>query len=508
VRNCYLLPATYYLLPKYCLRNFRNLVQMPISFRFWTILLLWLLTFLGGRATNVTFRVDMSSLSAIDTSGIHIVGSLNNWNPAATLVDSVSPGHFAVTLSLPAGSVATYKFVNGNAWGQAEGVFGGCAFNTYRYLDVPANDTVLAWVCFGFCDSLCTPAAGARIACVGNSITWGWDLPDKITQSYPSIVQDRLGPTFRVENFGAPGAAVIRQAGNPYHRTESFRHLMRFAPREAVISLGINDSKSAIWGNYGPDFVADYDTLWRSLDTMPSLERIWICTPTTPFSGLFGIDSAVLRQNIVPAIRNHARLHCLDLIDLHSFTAQMDSLFPDGLHPDTAATRLIANEVLRLMQMPRPQIVQNGQTLNANGGYAWQWYFNGDTLATIWGGRSQSLSFVPSGTYKVGVQVDSLLAHVLISDSLVILAAHLEDAMPSQLVLFPDPTSQVLNWKLPKLVAGYLTVRVYSIAGKLEMESVVVGTMGRMDIAMLQKGNYVFELRGDGVLLREIFTKI
>ncbi len=480
---------------------------MPTPLRFWTIFVAWFLTFLGARATNVTFRVDMSSLSAMDTNGIHIVGSLNNWNPAATLVDSVSPGHFAVTLSLPAGSVATYKFVNGNAWGQAEGVFGGCAFNTYRYLDVPANDTVLPWVCFGFCDSLCTPASGVRIACVGNSITWGWGLPDQISQSYPSIVQDSLGPTFLVENFGAPGAAVIRQAGNPYFRTEMFRHLLPFAPQQVVLSLGTNDSKPPIWGNYAGDFAKDYDSLWMAIDTLPSVARVWICMPPTAGINAFGVDEQVIAGQIVPAIRAHARLHCLDQIDLHGFTAGLGGHFPDGLHPDTVATRQIAGEVLRLLALPRPQIVANGQMLAAVGGYAWQWYFNGDTLPAIWGGRSQSLVFAPSGTYKVGVQVDSLLKHVLISDSLEFYAVRVESEIMTIGRLFPNPVENVLNWTVPAFEGKHVSLKIYSIAGVLEYEAFQLGCSGRLDVARLPHGVHVLEAHAEGNTWRMVFEK-
>ncbi len=481
---------------------------MPTLPRLWIALLGLLLTFFSGKATLVTFRVDLSQQAGVSPNSIHIVGSFNNWNPAATPMDSLGAGRYEWTENLTAGSVATYKFVNGDTWGEEEGVFGECAFNTYRFLRVPLGDTVLPWVCFQYCDSACTPAAGTRIACVGNSITWGWDLPDKITQSYPAILEDSLGASFLVENFGAPGSAVIRHAGNPYFRTEQFRALMRFGPTQAILSLGTNDSKSAIWGALAADFTKDYDTLWMSMDTMANLERLWICTPPTAFSGLFGVDENVLGGQIVPLIRAHARLHCLDQIDIHGFTASLGAYFPDGVHPDTTGTRLIANEVYRILQLPRPQIAVTGQTLTAVGGYDWQWYFNGDTLPSIWGGRSQNLVFAPSGIYKVGVQIDSLFQHVLISDSLAFNAVGIADAQADAMILFPDPANQVLNWHCEDAGLSSAILRVYSMSGKLELETLVEGNEGSLDIAMLARGNYVFELSGNDLLVRKLFSKI
>jgi lysophospholipase L1-like esterase len=418
---------------------------MPIRFLRCMAFLALLLAFLWGHGTNVTFRVDVATLSMVDTSGIHIVGSINNWDPGATALDSIGLGRYEITLSLVAGSVATFKYVNGNAWGQEEGVVGECGFNTYRYLYVPATDTVLPWVCFGYCDSACTPATGRRVACVGNSIAWGWDLPDKIHQSYPSLLQDSLGPSFLVENFGAPGTAVIRHAGNPYHRSEQFRHLIPFAPQEALIALGINDSKQPIWANYAPDFVQDYDSLYMALDTLAGMERIWICLPTTNFEPLFGIDSAVVAQQIVPLICGIARDRMLDIIDLHGFTSGLGSYFLDGLHPDTTATHMIATEIYRILQLPRPQVTLSGSLPTVATGYAWQWYLDGDTVPASWGGRAQTLSVAPTGTYRVGVQIDSVLKHVLLSDTLFVNGVAVGQQTVVQCNLFPNPAQNSLR---------------------------------------------------------------
>ena len=48
-----------------------------------------------------------------------------------------------------------------------------------------------------------------KVACVGNSITYGTGLADRATQSYPVQLQKLLGEHYEVENFGKPFAPEV-----------------------------------------------------------------------------------------------------------------------------------------------------------------------------------------------------------------------------------------------------------------------------------------------------------
>lgn len=54
--------------------------------------------------------------------------------------------------------------------------------------------------------------AGAkkRVACVGNSITENYALPDR--DKYPSILQGLLGEDYEVRNYGIGGRTVLKRA--------------------------------------------------------------------------------------------------------------------------------------------------------------------------------------------------------------------------------------------------------------------------------------------------------
>lgn len=52
-----------------------------------------------------------------------------------------------------------------------------------------------------------------KVACVGNSITSGYTLPDPATQSYPAQLQKLLGNSYQVGNFGKSGATLLNIGG-------------------------------------------------------------------------------------------------------------------------------------------------------------------------------------------------------------------------------------------------------------------------------------------------------
>ena len=49
-----------------------------------------------------------------------------------------------------------------------------------------------------------------RVACVGNSITYGFGLNDRQTMSYPAQLGGVLGAGYEVRNFGCNGCAAQR----------------------------------------------------------------------------------------------------------------------------------------------------------------------------------------------------------------------------------------------------------------------------------------------------------
>jgi sialate O-acetylesterase len=60
--------------------------------------------------------------------------------------------------------------------------------------------------------------AQTKVACIGNSITYGFGIPDCESNSYPAKLQKIIGQEWEVKNFGVSGAnRAIGLIGNRRH---------------------------------------------------------------------------------------------------------------------------------------------------------------------------------------------------------------------------------------------------------------------------------------------------
>lgn len=108
----------------------------------------------GFSQHNVTFQVDLGSAAA-NANGVHVAGSFQGWDPAATGLTQVgSTSVYEVTVSVAAGDYE-YKFLNGNDWNDAEGVPSESAVNALdgsgngnRWVSI-FQDTTLPAIEFG-----------------------------------------------------------------------------------------------------------------------------------------------------------------------------------------------------------------------------------------------------------------------------------------------------------------------------------------------------------------------
>ena len=148
-----------------------------------------------------------------------------------------------------------------------------------------------------------------RVACIGNSITYGSGIADREHDSYPAVLQQLLGDGYVVGNFGKPGATLLLRGHRPYLKQEEFRRAMDFRGDIAVIHLGINDTDPRDWPNYRDDFVGDYLTLIDSLRAANPRVRVLIArmTPLTHEHRRFRSGTRQWHEEIQAAIGIVAR---------------------------------------------------------------------------------------------------------------------------------------------------------------------------------------------------------
>lgn len=186
-----------------------------------------------------------------------------------------------------------------------------------------------------------------KVACVGNSITYGTGIKDREHFSYPVQLQKMLGDKYEVGNFGKPGATLLNHGHRPYMKQEEFRQAMAFKGDIAVIHLGINDTDPRNWPNYRDEFVKDYLTLMDSLRSAnPKVRFILACmTPIADRHPRFMSGTKCWHDEIQDAIKTVARVSGAELIDFHAPLYPYPNLLPDAIHPNPEGAGILAKTV-------------------------------------------------------------------------------------------------------------------------------------------------------------------
>lgn len=189
--------------------------------------------------------------------------------------------------------------------------------------------------------------APIKVACIGNSITYGTGIKDRAQWSYPAQLQRLLGEGYTVGNFGKPRATLLRRGHFPYMQQPEYREAMNFGGDIAVIHLGINDTDPRNWPNYRDDFVCDYLSLLDSLRKANPKVRIIIArmTPITYRHPRFVSGTKLWHSEIQTAIETVAKVANAELIDFHEPLYPYPNLLPDALHPNEEGAGLMAKAV-------------------------------------------------------------------------------------------------------------------------------------------------------------------
>ena len=205
-----------------------------------------------------------------------------------------------------------------------------------------ANDSLFNCVSddmYTFCKDI---FSRKRIACVGNSITYGY-LTNSVEETYPYKLQKMLGDRFEIRNFGVPGAAVQFDKFITYSKTEAYNDLKLFNPEVIIMKLGANDSRPDEWINE-EFFYIDYLRLVRKMKSIS--DQVYLCYPIPPYGDKWKHRDEILRNKVMKVIRRVSKEEKLPVIDLYQ-EEMKDSVnyFPDGIHPTSGGYDIIAKSI-------------------------------------------------------------------------------------------------------------------------------------------------------------------
>lgn len=203
-----------------------------------------------------------------------------------------------------------------------------------------------------FLSSLIALGAKTKVACVGDSITFGAGISDRAKNSYPAQLGVLLGNEYEVRNYGVSARTMLSKGDHPYMKEKAYRDSLAFLPDVVIIKLGTNDSKPKNW-EHKADFVKDTKALvqiYKSLDSKP---RIILCKPVPVFQTKWGINEITLRGEMGKMLESVAMSEQVELIDLHMPLRGHAKHFPDSIHPNAAGAALMAEHISRHLEMPR-----------------------------------------------------------------------------------------------------------------------------------------------------------
>ena len=183
-----------------------------------------------------------------------------------------------------------------------------------------------------------------RVACIGNSITFGAGIRNRSRDSYPSVLARMLGDNYWVKNFGVSSRTMLDKGDHPYMNEPAYKNALAFNPNIVVIKLGTNDSKSFNW-KYKADFMKDAQTMIDAFKVLPSQPKIYLCYPSKAYLTGDGINDDIISKEIIPMIKKLAKKNNLSVIDLHTAMDGMPELFPDRIHPNEKGAQVMAKAV-------------------------------------------------------------------------------------------------------------------------------------------------------------------
>lgn len=187
-----------------------------------------------------------------------------------------------------------------------------------------------------------------KVACIGNSVTYGYGHENPEVTSYPSQLAAMLGDGYEVGNFGKSGATLLRKGHRPYNEQEEFKKALEFVPDIAIIHLGLNDTDPRNWKYYKREFISDYVALIEAIESVNPDVDIFICrmTPIFHWHHRFLKGTRDWYWEIQATIENIAEnIAEVKIIDLQELLYHRPDLMPDALHPDAKGAGLIAQRV-------------------------------------------------------------------------------------------------------------------------------------------------------------------
>ncbi|GBU11155.1 esterase [Erysipelotrichaceae bacterium] len=198
-----------------------------------------------------------------------------------------------------------------------------------------------------------------KIACVGDSITYGFLLFPRKKNAYPTILGQRLGKKFLVRNFGVNGTTIAANGNQPYTLQNAYKESLEFQADIAILMFATNDTRKM--NRNTTEFKSDYSKLIASYQAIGTYVIIMsspkIYCPRKRKTPYYGMDEQLL-QTYRELSKEIALERALPFIDLYAISQDYPTSFKkDGVHPDKIFANIMAIEVSKVVLKCRKEMV-------------------------------------------------------------------------------------------------------------------------------------------------------
>lgn len=191
-----------------------------------------------------------------------------------------------------------------------------------------------------------------KIACVGDSITYGIGVVNNRDNSWVSLLANELGDNYKTINYGLTNRTLLSSGNMPYMKEKLAKKFWNRKENIILFMLGTNDTKEINW---------DYDKFNKEyrevLDKMLEKKRnskIYIMIPpeiyiNKPSKTEPNKDN--LENGVVPILNEiNEDYKGIEIIDLYTYTLNHKEWFTDSLHPNKQGNKEIAKEIARIIK--------------------------------------------------------------------------------------------------------------------------------------------------------------
>jgi lysophospholipase L1-like esterase len=204
-----------------------------------------------------------------------------------------------------------------------------------------------------------------KVACIGDSITYGFRLKDPKQEAFPSQLQKMLGEKYKVRNFGVPGLGIYRHLPWKYSKngkrawslSPQYTQALKWNPDIIVSALGANDvaelPKEFTVGTNGLSvlergtFKNQYIDLLKSFKSNGASPRILMWTSLGAMKEKYTANYGMALSAIASDLKTVAAEIGAEEIDMYSITkdSAQNEPWPDQIHPSASTHIVIAKAI-------------------------------------------------------------------------------------------------------------------------------------------------------------------